>query len=247
MKIHVVADYNSYAAFYPVYSLYGQLTSIDLVSLFLHEAANVVIPQEILLPQLDQKQRITLLQNLVAIIDKNYDFFNEYNINVTINIDSQLATVIIDSEFFLRKLALLPFLGLGLDERFEGLHQGKDNTLLFSLSENFNLTLNNFGAGETSTKAIYDRLFTRVKLDKGFICDNLKSTHFVSTMNILLDNITPYCQQVVLPNINDISMLSKISHAEHIGLQSSLFPSANEHELSGLLVPPSSFSGISLG
>ncbi|CAK9885209.1 MAG: hypothetical protein XXXJIFNMEKO3_01605 [Candidatus Erwinia impunctatus] len=75
MKIHLDADYNSHRVFYPVYRFNGNLTAIELKTCFSHLSANVVIPQDILLPQLSMVQRSRLLQDEITCVKITMIFF----------------------------------------------------------------------------------------------------------------------------------------------------------------------------
>ena len=65
-------------------------------------------------------------------------------------------------------LSVIRFLSLLL-MRIIRLNNGKDDPELARMAIHFPLVLANFGAGEASLKAVYDGLFKRVILDKGFI------------------------------------------------------------------------------
>mgnify|MGYP000977568508 CR=1 FL=1 len=238
MKIHLAADYSSNAAFYPIYTLTGKLNAVELISWFSDDGANVAIPADMLIPQLTFEQRISLLQNQITVVEKHHDFFSYHDLNVAINIDEIIAQAILESEFLLHKLGLLDCLELEINESFTGLSAGKDNPLLAALNDHFSLSLDNFGAGKATAKAVYDNLFNRIKLDKGFIQHNIKRSSFEPFINAILDNITPHCQQVIVQGIDDIQALAAIRQYPFGGIQSALFPVADELSLPDLLKPP---------
>lgn len=238
MKIHLAADYRSNAAFYPVYTLTGRLTAVELISWFSDENANVAIPAEMLIPQLTFEQRISLLQSQITLVEKYREFFSYHDLYVAINIDEIIAQAILESEFLLHKLGLLDCLELEINESFTDLSAGKDNPLLAALNDHFSLSLDNFGAGKATAKAVYDDLFNRIKLDKGFIQHNIKRRSFAPFINAILDNITPHCQQVIVQGIDDIQALATIRQYPFAGIQSALFPAADELSLAALLKTP---------
>lgn len=160
MKIHLEADYKSYAAFYPVYSFDGLLIAVELLTHFSHTTANVAMPQEMLLPQMDSEQRILLLQSQIGSIEKNHDFFRQQGVKVTLKIDEVTSQAILESDFLARKLDALEWLELEINESFPNLKLGKDHPGLMALSERFDLSLENYGAGKAPSKAVYDDLFT---------------------------------------------------------------------------------------
>lgn len=243
MKIHLEADYKSYTAFYPVYSFDGQLISVELLTHFSHSTANVAIPQHLLLPQLTTDQRITLLQTQINSIEKHHDFFRLQGVKVALKIDDILAKAILESDFLTRKLDALEWLELEINESFPDLKWGKDNPSLMALSQRFDLSLENYGAGKAPSKAVYDNLFSRIKLDKGFIQHNINRLSFRPFISTVLDHIKPHCQQVIVQGIDDLSGLEKISHYDFDGIQSSLFSPVGEEALSSLIYPPKELVG----
>lgn len=238
MKIHLEADYKSHTTFNPVYSISGQLISVGLVTHFSHSEANVAIPLDLLLPQLNQTQRIILLQTQLSIIEKHNDFFHLHGVKVSLKTDEVLAKVFIENEFMARKLDALPMLELEINENFPGLADGNVNPSLLALSERFDLSLENYGSGKVSSKAVYDDLFTTVKLDKGFIQHNIKRLSFKPFINALLEHIKPHCQKVIVQGIDDLTALEKIDHFDFDGIQSSLFSPVPEEALSLLIELP---------
>ncbi|WP_437611083.1 EAL domain-containing protein [Erwinia sp. V71] len=242
MKIHLAADYRIGAAFYPIYTLTGQLTAVELVSWFSHETANVAIPVEMLIAQLTFEQRISLLQSQISLIEKHHDFFSHHDLHVAIHIDETIAQAILDSEFLLHKMTILDCLELEINESFGNLSAGKDNPLLTALCERFHLGLQNFGAGKATAKAVYDNMFYRIKLDKGFIQHNIKRLSFEPFISAVLDNISPHCHQVVVQGVDDAQTLAKVSQYAFSGIQSSLFPPVDELALAALIRPPRELS-----
>lgn len=238
MKIHLEADYKTFTAFCPVYRPGGQLAAVEMLTHFAHAQANVVIPQEILIPQLNEHQRVLLLQDQINIIGKHYAFFSSHNINVAINIDERLAETILASDFLIKKMNQLDCIELEISESFPDIAGGKNNLCLQGLSQHFHLSLNNYGAGKATSKAVFDNLFYRIKLDRGFIQHNIKRGSFPPFISAILDHIKPHCHAVVVQGVDDISGLQSIRHFAFDGIQSALFPPVDEEGLSHLVDPP---------
>gem|GEM_PF-1471043 len=77
---------------------------MDLLSSFIHSSHNVSVPQDILLAQLDDDQRLLTLQKQITLIEQYHDFFIQNNIAVILSLDETMARTILSSEFLLRKL-----------------------------------------------------------------------------------------------------------------------------------------------
>lgn len=244
MKIHLETDYNSITTFTPVYAFDGHLIAVELLTHFSHHAVNVVIPQDILIPQLDDEQRIFLLQSQITSAEKHHAFFQQQGIKVSMKIDAFSASAILQSDFIARKLEALNWLELEINESFPGFNSGKDNPQLMALSERFELSLEDYGSGKASSKAIYDNLFSRVKLDKGFIQHNIKRLSFRPFISAVLEHVKPHCECVIVQGIDDLTALQHIRKYEFDGVQSTLFSPVSEDALPSLMMPPRELASL---
>lgn len=238
MNIHLQADYKTYNGFCPVYAPDGQLMAVEMLTRFTNAAANVSIPQEILTPQLDERQCILLLQDKINIIERHYDFFSQHSVNVAINIDRLLAKTILESDFLLKKMHQLNCIELEVNESFPGISAGKENKQLLGLSGKFHLILNNYGAGQATSKAVFDNLFYRIKLDKGFINKNIKRLSFHPFIGAILAHIKPHCQGVVVQGVDSFAELQIVRQFAFDGIQGALFAAVSEEALMCLLEAP---------
>lgn len=236
------ADYSIHTAFNPVYALNGRLLAVDLLSSFIHSSHNVSVPQDILLAQLDDDQRLLTLQKQITLIEQYHDFFIQNNIAVILSLDETMARTILSSEFLLRKLRPLSALELALSETFPDFKLGRDNPVLSTLSDNFTLTLNNFGAGKAPAKAVYDNLFTRIKLDRHFLQQTLKRASFSAILKAVTHQIGDHCRQFIVQGVDDLTTLEKVAPFPFSGLQGALFPPVPENQLTTLTEPPNGFS-----
>ncbi|WP_173633989.1 EAL domain-containing protein [Paramixta manurensis] len=243
MKTHFVADYQSHTAFNPVYSPHGHLIAVDLISEFSHPAALVAVSQEIALLQWDAEQHLATLQSQINTIEKHHDFFKRHAVPAVLSITEHMAAAILQSEFLLHRMQQLGCLELGINENFTDFKLGKENPILLALSEQFNLTLNNFGSGYAPAKAVYDNLFSRVKLDKSFVYQNSKRASFIPFMQAVSDNVAPHCRQLIVQGVDELSLLENITDLHFAGIQGALFPPVPEASLSLLINPPNGLSG----
>lgn len=238
MKIHLEADYISSTVFYPTYRLDGRLLSVTLQLHFHQISANVSIPQELVLLQLDDEQRLSLLQKKLQVAEKISPFLLEHQINVIIAVDEWMAQAIVDSEFLQHKVAAIAALELEMTEQFAGINSGIENALLKKLHQITPLALANYGAGKANSKAVYDSLFQRIAIDKGFIQQQMGKLSFKPFFNAIVTNIRPYCQQLVVQGVDSAEMMQTIRQFEVDGITSILFPTVSEDTLPTLIVSP---------
>ncbi|QHM70874.1 EAL domain-containing protein [Mixta intestinalis] len=216
---------------------------MDLLSRFIDSVHQVSVPQDILLTQFNDEQRLQTLQKQIAVIERYHDFFLKNSIAVVLSLDRYLARIILSSDVLLRKLRSLSALELALSESFPDFKAGRDNPVLSALSDNFKLTLSNFGSGKAPAKAVYDNLFTRIKLDRYFLQQALKRASFPSMLKALIQQLSDHCQQFIVQGVDSADTLEKISSFAFSGLQGALFPPVPETQLTTLTEPPGGFSG----
>ncbi|CCP03108.1 Cyclic di-GMP regulator cdgR regulator [Erwinia amylovora Ea644] len=56
-----------------------------------------------------------------------------------------------------------------MSENFPGITAGKTMFFMPGLSNEINVVHNNYRAGKTMSKAVFDNLFYRIKRDKGYL------------------------------------------------------------------------------
>lgn len=229
MKIHLSADYESEIWFYPVYASNGHLIAVELVSQFVHESAPVT------LPQLDKEQQLRLLQSQISLLEQHRSIFEEQGILALMRINHQLSVRILESEFLTRKIKQLPFLLLDLSETFPHLAQGIHNPLLATLHREFRLSLSQFGAGNSPANAVYDNVFSCIKLDKYFIQELAKRDSFQPFIQSILDNFRSHCEHMIICGVDDELLLNKINKLSGVHLQGELFPVAKSDALEALI------------
>ncbi|XXN64774.1 EAL domain-containing protein [Enterobacter ludwigii] len=235
MKVHLSADYQSETWFYPVYSLAGQLTAVELVTQFVHDSAPITLPQDLLLPQLDDAQQLRLLQSQLSLLEKYRDFFEINQITALVRIDDSMANTLLASEFLLRKFRQIPFIVLDISETFPQLSLGKSHPLLAALQREFRLSLSQFGAGKAPATAVYDNLFSVLKLDKGFIQELAKRASFTPFIQTVINNFSEYAEQIIICGIDDNQIMEKMATLTGAQLQGSLFPVVQAERLNDLI------------
>jgi EAL domain-containing protein (putative c-di-GMP-specific phosphodiesterase class I) len=235
MKVHISADYQSEIWFYPACTISGQLVAVELVSQFVHDTAPVTLPQDLLLPQLNETQRLRLLQRQIALLEQHYAFFDQNQVLAFMRIDEHLAQTLLASELLIHKIKQLPFLLLDLSETFPQLLNGVNDPLISALKQQFRLSLSHFGAGKSSTRAVYDNLFDCIKLDKTFIQALAKRASFQPFIQSIVDNFRSHTQLMIICGIDDRNLLDKIATLPDAVMQGALFPPVKAEALNRLI------------
>ncbi len=189
----------------PIHSLSGELIALDLVHLA--DQDNSV--------SADQDPETRLLNQLLT-IEHYAEHFQHNGLLCCVNIDFQLARVVTESRFVQQILSHLPFVRLKLSEDFPNLHDGPNNPLLRTLTEQLNiLWLDDLGAGDANLNALQSRMFEVVKLDSQFYLDNVTKPFF----GILIANIRQYTNRVVVEGVESAIQLEKLAASKIWGVQ----------------------------
>lgn len=149
--------------------------------------------------------------------------FIQHKLIAWLNLPPAISGLLLDSELFSRA-ARYPFLELAINENYPGLNHGKENETLANLAMHFPLMLANFGAGEASTKAIFDGLFKRIMLDKNFIQQRAEMISFEPFMHAIVAQISSSCESLMIAGIDNEAMFARAAPLGFSALQGGLWP-----------------------
>lgn len=122
-----------------------------------------------------------------------------------------MATLLLERDNYAGELLKYPFIELLINENYPHLNEGKDNRGLLSLSQVYPLVLGNLGAGNSTMKAVFDGLFTRVMLDKSFIQQQITHRSFEPFIRAIQSQISPCCNCIIAGGIDTAEILAQIT------------------------------------
>ncbi len=169
MKIFLENLYHSDCYFLPIRDNQQDLVGVELITHFSSEDGTVRIPTSRVIAQLTEEQHWQLFSEQLELLKSCQHFFIQHKLFAWLNLTPQVATLLLDRDNYAGELLKYPFIELLINENYPHLNEGKDNRGLLSLSQVYPLVLGNLGAGNSTMKAVFDGLFTRVMLDKSFI------------------------------------------------------------------------------
>lgn len=169
MKIFLENLYHSDCYFLPIRDNQQDLVGVELITHFSSEDGTVRIPTSRVIAQLTEEQHWQLFSEQLELLKSCQHFFIQHKLFAWLNLTPQVATLLLDRDNFAGELLKYPFIELLINENYPHFNEGKDNRDLLSLSQMYPLVLGNLGAGNSTMKAVFDGLFTRVMLDKSFI------------------------------------------------------------------------------
>ena len=94
------------------------------------------------------------------------------------------------------------------------------------------LIASQFGAGKAPATAVYENLFSVLKMDKAFIHALAKRASFTPFIQTVIDNFSAYAPQIIICGVDDNALLEKVSSLSGAQLQGSLFPVVKAERLS---------------
>ncbi|ENG6135967.1 EAL domain-containing protein [Escherichia coli] len=141
-------------------------------------------------------------------------------------------------QLFSEQLELLKscqLIELLINENYPHLNEGKDNRGLLSLSQVYPLVLGNLGAGNSTMKAVFDGLFTRVMLDKSFIQQQITHRSFEPFIRAIQAQISPCCNCIIAGGIDTAEILAQITPFDFHALQGCLWPAVPINQITTLV------------
>ncbi|EAB6415716.1 anti-FlhDC factor YdiV [Salmonella enterica subsp. enterica] len=216
--------YHSELFFLPVMDENARLVGLEIIATFAAEDGAVRMPTELVAPRLSVEEQYCLFVEKLALLETCQHFFIQHKLIAWLNLPPAISDLLLlDSELFSRA-ARFPFLELAINENYPGLNRGKNNETLANLAMHFPLMLANFGAGEASTKAIFDGLFKRVMLDKNFIQQRAEMISFEPFMHAIVAQISSSCESLMIAGIDTEAMFARAAPLGFSAFQGGLWP-----------------------
>ncbi|CAM6233605.1 EAL domain, c-di-GMP-specific phosphodiesterase class I (or its enzymatically inactive variant) [Escherichia coli] len=197
MKIFLENLYHSDCYFLPIRDNQQDLVGVELITHFSSEDGTVRIPTSRVIAQLTEEQHWQLFSEQLELLKSCQHFFIQHKLFAWLNLTPQVATLLLDRDNYAGELLKYPFIELLINENYPHLDEGKDNRDLFSLSQMYPLVLGNLGAGNSTMKAVFDGLFTRVMLDKSFIQQQITHRSFEPFIRAIQAQISPCCNCII--------------------------------------------------
>ncbi|MEP8626792.1 EAL domain-containing protein [Enterobacter mori] len=227
--------YKSELLLQPARNSAGELKGLELVVNFAGVDTEVRIPTELVIPRLSPSEELVLFQEKLQLLDTCKLFFIQHQLIAWINITPVIVEFLLTNGNAVSLLERYPFLEFTVNENYPGLNNGKDDLNLARMAIHFPLVLTNFGAGAASLKAVYDGLFKRVILDKGFIQQRAAALSFEPFMRAILWQITPHCQSIMVSGIDDHSLLQRVLAFNFGAMQGNLWPAVPAEQVTTLV------------
>ena len=223
MKIFLENLYHSDCYFLPIRDNQQDLVGVELITHFSSEDGTVRIPTSRVIAQLTVEQHWQLFSEQLELLKSCQHFFIQHKLFAWLNLTPQVATLLLDRDNFAGELLKYPFIEL------------LNNRDLLSLSQMYPLVLGNLGAGNSTMKAVFDGLFTRVMLDKSFIQQQITHRSFEPFIRAIQAQISPCCNCIIAGGIDTPEILAQIIPFDFHALQGCLWPAVPINQITTLV------------
>ncbi len=235
MIITLDNPYQSEFLLQPARNSAGELKGLEVLVNFVDPGTDVRIPTELVIPHLSPEEELALFHEKLQLLDTCKLFFIQHQLIAWINITPAIVTFLLTSESAVSLTERYPFLEFSVNENYPGLNNGKDDLDLARMAIRFPLVLANFGAGAASLKPVYDGLFKRVILDKGFIQQRVAELSFEPFMRAILWQISPHCQSVIISGIDEHVILQRVLSFNLGAMMGTLWPAVSPEQVTTLV------------
>ncbi|MCG7387297.1 EAL domain-containing protein [Pantoea sp. ACRSB] len=216
----------------PIHTTDGKLLGVEVLTKFEQPGLYQVINPKYYIKSLSVEAKRQLLIDQLLTIEEYSHWFRHNNQYCTVNIDFDLADLLLNDPWLKNIVMQLPFVRLEISEDFEGLNDGMNNSVIRSLVENLNiLWLDDLGAGRANMQAVTTQVYEVVKLDRKFYRQEIEKPTFCT----LIDNIKKYCDRVVVEGVEFIEELPILRESGIWGVQGYLFKSVPLNRVQTLL------------
>ncbi|WP_253384245.1 EAL domain-containing protein [unidentified bacterial endosymbiont] len=227
--------YQSEFLLQPARNSAGELKGLELSVNFTGVGSDVRIPTDLVIPRLTPAEELLLFHEKLQLLDTCKLFFIQHQLIAWINITPVITEYLLTKGNAVSLLERYPFVELTVNESYPGLNNGKDDLHLARMAIHFPLVLANAGAGGASLKAVYDGLFKRVILDKGFIQQRACELSFEPFLRAILWQISPHCQSVIVSGIDDHGLLQRVIPFNVGAMQGALWPAVPAEHVTTLV------------
>ena len=180
-------------------------------------------------------KRELLAAQLIQITNKRF-FFEENNILCSVNIDADMASILVTDPEVSRIISTSPFIRLEIYESFHGIVDGFRNPLLKALHSMHPLWLDDFGSGSSNVMSLQSGLYERVKIDKTYFW---KYYHYPE-MKTLVKKLEAFTQGVIIEGVEQEDHLEIFSDTKVL-YQGYLFKNVPLNKIEDILKPESGY------
>lgn len=173
----------------------------------------------------------------IALLEDNRAALIRLQVPLWLKIDDRIVVQMMQHPTWVARLQALPFLTLMLEENFPGLSYGNSNLRLLWLKQRFPLALANLGAGHSTHRPIFDRIFRDVFLDADFVDDRARRATFSAFALAIIRHLGPCCDALMVSGIDDMARYETVRDLPFTAMRGLLWPGFTPEQLLDLACP----------
>ena len=235
MIVSLDKAYRSELLFLPAKNGGGKLVGLEIVANFVGADDAVRTPTSLVTSRLSADQEIALFEEKLHLLETCQIFFIQQQLIAWINITPAIAEALLTRNSLAEWARRFPFLELTVYENYPGLSKTDDTHLLVHLARHFPLVLANFGAGDSSTQAVFSGLFKRIALDKNFIQQQAPLLSFSPFMRAITAQVKPFCTSIMAAGADTPLILERLEPWGFSAYQGALWPAVDVASLTTLV------------
>lgn len=180
-----------------------------------------------------------LFADRIALLEDNRAILTRLQVPIWLKIDERIVVRMMEDPAWVTRLQALPFLTLMLEEAFPGLSYGNSNLRLLWLKQRFPLALANLGAGHSTHRPIFDRIFRDVFLNADFVDDRASRATFTAFARAIIRHLGPCCDALMVAGIDDMARYETVRDLPFTAMRGLLWPGFTPEQLPSLACPTS--------
>lgn len=220
--------------FKPAYRSDNRLIGMEIMTFLVAKNSTEYLYAGWQAAHLDVNQQLALFNEKILLLEDIKTLLESRQITIWININDIILTEMMQNADWVTRLQNLSFLTLMIDEDFPGMDYGRNNLRLIWLAEKFPLALANLGAGQSSNRAIFDRLFRHIFLSQEFVHHQIYRPSFVPFANAIIRQIAPFCEALMVSGVDDMALYHEVKNLEFTAIRGNLWPDIAAENVSAL-------------
>lgn len=215
----------------PIRGMEGDLLGVEIITRFASSLVRPLHP-EFVISSWDNTQKRRFLLDQLRVIAGKRRWFIRHGLFCTINIDRDMAQLVLQDKEIRALLHAMLFVGLQVAEHFSCPDNALIDPVITALHKEPNpLWLGDLGAGNATSTPLVCGCFSGVKLDRGFFASQIEKP----TFPLLVKHIRSYCNKLVVDGLENARYFPALKTAGVGAVQGTLFPAVTLDEIETLL------------
>ncbi|EHL3467508.1 EAL domain-containing protein [Salmonella enterica] len=216
----------------PIRGVEGDLLGVEITTHFASSPARPLHP-EFVISSWDNTQKRRFLLDLLQTITGKHRWFLRHGLFCIINIDRDMAQLVLQDNDIRALLHTMLFVGLQVAEHFSCQGNVLVDPFIDALHKQPNpLWLGDLGVGNATVAPLVCGCFSGVKLDRSFFVSQIEKM----TFPLLVRHIGSYCDKIVVGGLESARYLPVLKTVGIWAIQGTLFPSVALEEVETLLL-----------